>query len=147
MLSFLEAIDPLGDMAEKDDRAGLLAGRIVVSTICAATNIDLTGRGNVGFRPSYKRGRDGMQPTARIFKITEPVEIDLVPAVQKLQLSKHTGKLLTIQSVVRGHRKQQPCGPGHVDRKLIWIQPYWRGPEDAPIAVRPHILKDGPAKE
>ena len=23
------------------------------------------------------------------------------------------------------------------------IEPYWRGPEDAPIAVRSHILKGG----
>ena len=49
------------------------------------------------------------------------------------------------QTLVRGHWKNQPCGPGGKGRKFIHIEPYWRGPEDAPIAVRPHVLKRAPA--
>lgn len=56
----------------------------------------------------------------------------------------------TIQTLVRGHWKNQAHGAAGADRKFIHIEPYWRGPEDAPIAVRPHILgdnksNDGPA--
>ena len=31
-----------------------------------------------------------------------------------------------VKTRVAGHWKRQACGPGLVDRKLIWIQPYWR---------------------
>ncbi len=30
--------------------------------------------------------------------------------------------------------------PGQTERRFMHIEPYWRGREDAPIAVRPHIL-------
>jgi hypothetical protein len=35
--------------------------------------------------------------------------------------------------VVKGHPRLQPCGPGRTDRKLIWISPYPKGPNDAPF--------------
>jgi hypothetical protein len=44
----------------------------------------------------------------------------------------------SVQCLVRGHWKRQPCGHELQDRKWIQIEPYWRGPEDAPIAVRSH---------
>ena len=49
-----------------------------------------------------------------------------------------TGRLsaLTQQSMVAGHWKQVVCGHRGQSRREQWIQPYWRGPEDAPIAVR-----------
>jgi len=31
---------------------------------------------------------------------------------------------------VRGHYRNQVHGPGHRDRKLIWIEPFWKGPEN-----------------
>jgi len=45
-----------------------------------------------------------------------------------------------VQVLVSGHHKMQPHGPGNSLRKLIWREPFWRGPEDAPIAIRPHKL-------
>jgi hypothetical protein len=35
--------------------------------------------------------------------------------------------------MVRGHPRWQACGPGRSERKLIWVNPFWKGPEDAPI--------------
>jgi hypothetical protein len=129
----------LDELTSEDDRSCALAGRIAVSTIGAATNIDLTGRGNVGVR-SQKRRTDKL-PTARVFQITEPVTIDLVSTVREMQTHQGKGRLLAIQSLVRGHYKRQVCGTGRTDRKIVFIEPYWRGPEDAPIAVRPHNVK------
>lgn len=31
--------------------------------------------------------------------------------------------------VVRGHWRDQACGPGRQMRRRMWIQPYWKGPE------------------
>src|SRR5690606_27643565 len=44
--------------------------------------------------------------------------------------------------IVRGHFKQQACGEGRANRKSIWVQPYWRGPEDG-AEIR-HIYKPSP---
>lgn len=40
------------------------------------------------------------------------------------------------QRLVRGHYKRQVVGIGRSGRKVIWVQPYWRGPEEAPILAR-----------
>jgi hypothetical protein len=45
------------------------------------------------------------------------------------------GWTLSVRTIVRGHWRKQACGPGMADRKVIWIRPHWRGPEDAPISV------------
>lgn len=49
------------------------------------------------------------------------------------------GKLST-QHMVRGHYKMQRHGEGGAQRKWIHVEPYWRGDENAPIAVRSHVL-------
>lgn len=33
------------------------------------------------------------------------------------------------QFVVRGHYRNQPCGPGRTQTKRIWIEPFWKGPD------------------
>jgi hypothetical protein len=38
-----------------------------------------------------------------------------------------TRKLLR-RHVVRGHFRQQPCGPGRTERKTIFIRSFWKGP-------------------
>jgi hypothetical protein len=52
----------------------------------------------------------------------------------------------TVQWIVRGHWRNQPHGPGRTERKRMWIQPYWKGPEDAPRLLRQHRVR-GPAEE
>lgn len=37
--------------------------------------------------------------------------------------------------VVRGHWRWQACGVGRQERRRIWIAPFIKGPEDAPIIV------------
>lgn len=41
--------------------------------------------------------------------------------------------------VVSGHPRLQACGPGRADRKLIWIDPYPKGPEGMPLLVRKRV--------
>lgn len=89
-------------------------------------------------RPRSRALRRGI-PKAWNFHLRRPVVVDCrewLKALAKGEVSRS----ITVQSLVRGHWKNQPCGPGRTERKFIHIEPYWRGPEDAPIAVRPHIL-------
>lgn len=83
-------------------------------------------------------------PTFDEWVVGNPVSVDLTEHVSNHIRLGASGGALKVQTLVRGHWKNQPCGPGSSERKFIHIEPYWRGPEDAPIAVRPHILSGAP---
>jgi hypothetical protein len=137
---------PWHEMSGQDNRLLQLAGRILVSTICALDNKDQVVR--VGHRQSRPLNhRESDVPEARIFQVTAPIEIDLVKVVRDCQLADGEARKrwsLNVQMMVVGHHKMQVCGKRRLERKYLWIKPYWRGPSDAPIAVRPHVLKDEP---
>ena len=85
-----------------------------------------------------RRGIDGA-PNQRIFKLTQNVEHNFIQEVKDIAAGKKR-QSQTVQYIVRGHWRNQPCGPGLKDRKRMWIQPFWKGMEDAPIAKRAHSL-------
>lgn len=118
-----------------DDSATLLLRRVFVGAIL---ELDRSGCISSSVRPT---GRDGRGvPKAWTFRLTRAVRIDCRAALSDA-IHGH-GKAPTIQTLVRGHWKNQVHGPRATQRKLIHVEPYWRGPEDAPIAVRPHTLKN-----
>jgi hypothetical protein len=43
------------------------------------------------------------------------------------ELSHDDGRKLKVRHIVRGHWRNQACGPRHTERKLIFIQPFWKG--------------------
>lgn len=43
-----------------------------------------------------------------------------------------TGLPLTVRTLVQGHWRNQSHGPKHSLRKLMWINPFWRGDSDLP---------------
>ncbi len=49
------------------------------------------------------------------------------------------GRHLTCRFTVSGHPRLQRCGPGRKDVKLIWIDPYPKGPADAPFRTREKV--------
>lgn len=52
-----------------------------------------------------------------------------------------TGRHITVRTLVSGHWRNQPCGIGHLERKVIWIEPFWRGPEAAPLTEKRAVVK------
>jgi hypothetical protein len=82
--------------------------------------------------------RRGKEPVSWTYRLTRDVKVDCRAWVRDYCL--HGGKSPTVQSLVRGHHRRQRCGPDGALRKWIHVEPYWRGPEDAPIAVRSHVL-------
>lgn len=48
---------------------------------------------------------------------------------------------LIVRTLVEGHWRNQAHGPRHSLRKLIFIDPFWRGPEDAPESIPTHVLR------
>jgi len=51
------------------------------------------------------------------------------------------GLLAAIRFIVRGHWRNQPCGPGSTERKLIWVKPYYKGPDMAEMVNRPYVVR------
>jgi len=130
--SFTESIET------QDERVILLLGRLIVSTCLSLsdpTNYHeqkkSKGRGN--------RWRlDRSVPEVRTFVLGKPVTIDCRPSIRNFIQGQRqaVGSRLTVQFFVRGHWKNQPHGPNRALRKLIHIEPYWKGPEDAKIVTR-----------
>ena len=65
------------------------------------------------------------------------------PAMRLVQLRRSAGNRSKGEStvewasrwVVRGHWRWQAHGVGRAERKRLWIDPYIKGPEDAPLVV------------
>lgn len=132
--------DPGFRQTGRDGRVLRLACRLVLSICMSMAGEDSVARKSVKRVPGNRRGVP--EPVLRNYVLRPPVRVrtDVRPAI-KTYLSGKKGNAPSVQYVVRGHWKHQRSGPGGTERKFIHIEPYWRGPEDAPIAVRPHILK------
>jgi hypothetical protein len=83
----------------------------------------------------------GGPPWHRTIYFGRPMRTDVSKAVAGF-LSGKSGRRLppSVQTLVRGHFKRQVVGVSRVGRKVIWVEPYWRGPEDAPILARPYKI-------
>lgn len=62
-------------------------------------------------------------------------------------LSGESRRRPSYQWVVRGHFRNQACGPRHSQRRRQWIEPYWKGPEDAPRLGREHVFTEAPTTD
>lgn len=75
-------------------------------------------------------------PPHRVIIVGRPIDIDVREAARS-DAASGAHKSPSVQTLVRGHIKRQVVGAGRSGRKVIWIEPYWRGPKDAPILARP----------
>lgn len=118
-------------------RLALLMGRLLVG-VCIEMDTP-SGRQIIARTPSTPRMKRG-EPRAWSYRLGRPVSLDVREGVRSYLSGDRSGPM-SVQVLVCGHRKRQPHGPGGTLRKWIHIEPYWRGPEEAPILVRPHELK------
>lgn len=134
-------ITPRGDTdltVEETDyrlRSAELAGRLLLG-ICLEMST---------YRPSETSSsgsiervtKEGVYPS--VFKLTRDVKVDARKSVREYADGRRRVNP-TVRVLVRGHWKLQAHGAGMTERSLIHIEPYWRGEDDAPVAVRKHIL-------
>ncbi len=59
-------------------------------------------------------------------------------------IGKGNGQKLRVRTLVSGHMRAQACGERWSKRKIIWIKPFWKGDEDAPISVPKHVVRGEP---
>lgn len=129
--------------SEAEERVAVLASRLVIGACIAMTDPTSVRERPVKIDPSVSplARRLHKRPISRVFTVGEPIERDFRPAVAAYLGGERDS--LKVQSLVAGHHKRQACGPNGADRKWVFIQPYWRGPEAAPILVREHVLSGG----
>lgn len=132
---------PFGErLTDLDSRCAELLARLIFG-VCMA----YTEKGNVtppkARNPSEKKRKSDL-PTCRTYILgKDKVVSDCREAVRDY-LHGRKGKSPSVQTLVAGHWKSQAWGEHASKRKIIWIQPYWRGPEDAPIAANVRVVRE-----
>lgn len=125
---------------EEAERVMKLLGRLLLGCMIELDSDEhkkRVSRGpNASATDSLHRG--GKIPSSWVFQIKRDVKVDVRAFVR--DYVEKGGKSLSVQCLVRGHRKRQPYGPKGSLRKWIHVEPYWKGPEDAPVALRSHKL-------
>lgn len=138
--------DAFSDEVAQDERLFTLIGRLVLN-VCLAmsdpTNVREMGSSHKRYAQAKERGDRTGPPEQRVFQLGRPIEIDCRPALEEYLGGKREAHELKVQFLVRGHWRNQAHGPKHTLRRRQWIEPFWKGPADAPINVRPH--KIGPS--
>lgn len=52
-----------------------------------------------------------------------------------------SGRQLSSRHIVRGHWKLQACGHRRAARRLVWVEPYVRGPQLSELLNRPRLVR------
>lgn len=139
--TYLDADPTSEQLTSQDERVTTLIGRLIINTCLAMSDKDSVkkiGPGHKAHAGNWNK-RTEREPIVRTFQVGKPVTLDLRDHVRSYVL--HGARAApTVQTLVRGHFKTQRHGPKNSLVKVIWRLPFWRGPEDAPILVRPHEL-------
>jgi hypothetical protein len=117
--------------------------RNFVRGVCLAVEQGHAKReGNHGTQGAGKQKRFAKAPPAgERYQLAAPVKIDLREVVREHLGGKHKGGSPKVQFVVRGHWRDQTHGPQRSLRKRIWIEPFWKGPEEARVLLRAHHVE------
>lgn len=129
------------DLSDEDSRTIALLNRLVLNTCTAMSDPEAVKPLGVPQKKPHKSSsqRDTKEPDFRLFRVGREVKMDCRDALRAFVRGDRRGPL-TVQFIVRGHWRHQPCGPQRAERRTIWIEPYWKGPEDAAIISRAHVM-------
>lgn len=113
--------------------------RLFVNVCMAMTSPDnYSKRKSAGWG---KKKRQESTPQVSQYILRMPVKFDFRPALSSFVHNRQSGRELSVQFLVSGHWRRQACGPNRSERKTIWIEPFWKGPEAGSIAISPRIVE------
>lgn len=107
-----------------------LACNVMVTMMGDADSCRAIGKHLANWTRGPRRDADG--PAHRMFQVGRPVSIDVRDAVREYCRG-GLRSTPTVASLVRGHYRRVPCGERRSQRRLQWIQPFWRGPVEGAI--------------
>jgi hypothetical protein len=119
-------------------RSAELTGRLLLG-ICLEMSAyrPSEAAGSTSSATIHRATKEGIYPS--VFKLTRDVKVDARKAVREYAAGQRRVNP-AVRVLVRGHWKMQAHGPDRTERRMIHIEPYWRGDDDAPVAVRKHLL-------
>jgi hypothetical protein len=128
-------LGPLDFSIESDDqRVIFMIQRLIIGVSLYMTN--------GGPHKSLKTAVPGtIKKFKSVSRLSQPVVHNFSDTVQQFVRTSKASTSINVHTIVSGHWKMQPYGPGKIERKCIFVEPYWRGPEDSPMPNRPHIMK------
>lgn len=139
-------------MTDLDERGSALIGRLIVTTCVSMTMPELMTPRNPKVHDQWKKAGNnilnlmkqnpGKEPASPVWNVGKPIMMDFRDRVREFSSGQRPGKSLEVRRMVMGHFKMQHHGTGRKERKKIWIEPYWRGPEEAAINVSSHVIKE-----
>lgn len=137
-----------GSVEAEDDRIFVLLGRLLIG-LCLTLSDPRKVREARHTKHKSRAGTAGAKkplPITRNFVVeavtTLRVREALQEFVQKGPPKKQPGHSPTVRSLVRGHWKMQPHGPGRSLRKLIFREPYWSPRDESlPAVTREFVVK------
>lgn len=130
----------LNHMTPENGRLLAVIGRLIAG-ICLAMhapeNIRKQPSGAAGAWKPRSAGAPDIR--GRLYVLGHPIKLDCRESVRDYLVG-NTRTISSVQGIVRGHWRNQAYGPRHSLRRPQWIQPFWRGAEDAPVMLRPHVV-------
>lgn len=133
------------DADDMDKRTMLYVSRLIINLCLSFSDPSaVVPEGLARKRPNMSRPKGSrIEPVVRSFRVGKPVTVDVRDFVKSFLLhgKRHPvpgGRALQVQTLIRGHWK--PKLSARVGYP-VWIEPHWRGPEEAPILVTPRRVK------
>lgn len=129
------------ELTKMDERAAVLVWRMIVGVCLAMEDRTSVKESKAAKRNGMQRGCK--EPVARTYIIGRVPKVDCRVAVREYALGKSDRRSgpVTVQVLVAGHWKSH-WWPKEGVHKRTHIEPYWRGPEDAPILVKARIVEE-----
>ena len=141
---FINTMDTING---KNESVWIDLARNFVKGACLSLAIDVEKHRNKTWGPSASKRAPGVVPGAGVdYVLGGTVGIDLRDEVRRIcagEKSERGGHSPTVQFLVRGHWRNQAVGVRHSEHKRIWIEPFWKGPEESRVLLRTHRIKIG----
>jgi hypothetical protein len=123
------------------DGGPVIRARDCFARLVVSTELEMTDPSRVKAPPAHRRtAGDGTAP-AGVHRLLREVKVDCREAIASYIAGQRRAPP-SVRTLVQGHFKRVVHGPGRTGRRWQQIEPHWRGPEKAPVAVRPHRLPE-----
>ncbi len=125
------------DINDEDKRVQALIHRIILGSCLYVASQKSPPR------PKIDRAHVAKSPQKdsliQTFVYGEPCTIDARPALSDY-VSGRRSREVSVRHIVRGHWREQACGPHHTERRPTWIKPHWSGAQGGPTLVKPYVV-------
>jgi len=132
--------DYADSLTPEDRRILVLVGRLIVGTcltLSDPSNIR-EAKNTKAKKKNARRFSSSAMPLTRNFVVGKPIQLHCRETLQEwVKQGDRKGVSPNVQTLVRGHWKMQVHGPQHSLRKLVHLEPHWRGiGKDKPTITR-----------